>query len=66
MTKKKLQNLLLASLLCASVISFVSVEYIEAYQTPIVAELKQSDIPMKFQYINQLAELVKEVVLPTF
>ena len=66
MTKKKIQNLLIAALLCASVISFVSVEHIEIYQTPVVAELQQSDITMKFKFINQLAELFKEVVLPTF
>ena len=67
MTKKKLQNLLLAALLCASIVSFVSVENMEFYsESPVVTELQQSDVTMKFRLITQFAELMKEVVVPSF
>jgi hypothetical protein len=67
MTKKKIQNLLVCALICATIVSMVSVENTELYnQAPIMADLQPSDMTSKFKFFTQLAELVKEVVVPTF
>ncbi len=67
MTKKKIQNLLVCALICATIVSTVSVDNVEMYnQAPLVADLQPSDITTKFKFFTQLAELVKEIVIPTF
>jgi len=67
MTNKKVQNILLSALIFTSVCSYITVEHIEFYTKTIeITELQQADLSMKFKFVAHLAEMVKEIILPSF